>query len=329
MDSSIMRPKTLLLDVDNTLYDWIGFFGPALRGMCSRLSELSGIAVSTLYTDFRRVFRKHGTVEYSFALQELQSLNKLHPTVHGSDLVDLYLDAVKVFQFRRRAHLRTYPGVREGLSQLRKAGLRIYAVTDANRFQIIMRLRQLRLDQLLDGVCSVQDHQTVDERELARIRRDPGREYGAAIGRDLVLPVGLRKPNPDVLRWLLQELDVRPTEVVYVGDSLAKDIRMAQESEVYDCWAAYGIRFSSVDMHTLIRVTDWPPEAVQAALSATPQSLGIFPSCTARSFEDVVKIATTSHMYRPPRGRWRRASSQLPLFDLGTSMGTGPQARLN
>ena len=324
MGSSIMRPKALLLDVDNTLYDWIGFFGPALRGMCSRLSELSGISVARLYSDFKSVFCEHGTVEYSFALQELRSLRELHPTIRGADLVDRYLDAIRVFQFRRRIHLRTYPGVRDGLSQLRRAGLRIYAVTDANRFQIIMRLRQLRLDKLMDGVCSVQDHQMVDEQELARIRRDPNREYGVAIGQDLILPDGLRKPNPDVLRWLLEELDVGPAEVVYVGDSLAKDIRMAQESDVYDCWAAYGIRFSSVDMHTLVRVTDWPLEAVQAALSATPQSLGIFPSFIARSFKDVVEVATTSPMHRPSRERWRGASTQLPLFDLGASAGTGP-----
>lgn len=324
MDSSIMRPKVLLLDVDNTLYNWIGFFGPALRGMCSRLSELSGISVATLYEDFKSVFRKHKTVEYSFALQELRSLNELHPSVRGAELVDTYFDAIRVFQLRRRTHLRTYPGVREGLSELRRSGLRIYAVTDANRFQIVMRLRQLRLDKLLDGVCSVRDHYTVDEGELARIRRDPDREYGKVIGRDLVLPEGLRKPNPEVLGWLLEELNVDPTEVVYVGDSLTKDIRMAQVSAVYDCWAAYGMRFSSVDMHTLIRVTDWPPEAVQAALSATPQSLGIFPSFIALSFADVVALATTSHKRRPPRRRWCSANKQLPLFDLGASVGTGP-----
>ncbi len=112
------RCNTLLADLDNTLYDWMAYFVPAFRAMVVYLSKETGIDVDTLMADFATVFRRHGSVEYSFAIEELETLARLHPELTPIERVNKYWDAVVSFQRLRRQKLRPYPGVQEMLSKL-------------------------------------------------------------------------------------------------------------------------------------------------------------------------------------------------------------------
>jgi len=327
MDSVLGRKSAkcsvgvVLLDLDNTLYDWLGFFGPAMRGLCTRLGELSGVSASILYDDFKTVFSAHGSVEYTFALQELPSLRRLHPESSGPEIVHQYFGAVELYQSRRRRYLRLYGGVRSGIQAIRSLGIRVVAVSDAHRFHVVNRLKQLRIIDELDAVCCVPDLPGIDAAEISAIRRFPSERYSTTAAWELPLPAGIRKPDPHLLRWLLSELEVAPELTLYVGDSLLKDIPMAQQADVYDCWAAYGTHYSPLDMATLVRVTNWPPKAVEAALNATPEKLGIHPNSTALCFADVLDLVTT------PREKWPRgAHSSTPhtqlAFDFGAEAST-------
>ena len=155
MGTHLIETRALLLDMDNTLYDWLGYYGPALRGMCSRLSELTGCSSSQLYEELKDVFTEHSTVEYSFAIQELPSVQSSRPDLSGAQLAQEYFGAIAAFQRRRRSYLRLYPGVRAGLQLARSLGLVLFAVTDARRFQAIQRLQQLRIFNLFHGICCV------------------------------------------------------------------------------------------------------------------------------------------------------------------------------
>lgn len=320
MGTWLAGTRALLLDLDNTLYDWVAFFAPALRGMCRALSEMTGIPQDRLFQEFRIVFRSHGTVEYSFALQELPSIVALHPDRSGAEIVDIYRPVVDVFQQRRRAFLRPYPGVATGLATLREAGCRVFGVTDSRSFQAANRLRQLKLDGLIEGLFSVTDHFQPDEQTVARIRRFPSEYYDSRVQTRVSLPVGIRKPSPAVLDYVRGALELDPAACVYVGDSLVKDIAMAQQAGIYDCWAAYGARVSPVDFSTLVRVTDWSPDAVREALQASPETLQIFPSFAASSFDDVVGLALTEPKHRPPQQVLRLPLKQRPLFELGPAI---------
>lgn len=327
MGAGVTRAEVVLLDLDNTLYDWLGFFGPAMRGMCARLSELSGISTAQLYRDFREVFTRHGSVEYSFAIQELPSLRALHPDLPRGELVKRYFDAIEMYQHRRRRFLRLYRGVADGLKRLRSLGIGVFAVSDAHRFHVRNRLRQLGIADLLDGVCSVIDHEPAPAKELAAIRRFDASQYDSPVRNELVLPANVRKPSPEVLDWLLVRLGVRREHAMYVGDSLVKDIQMAQRAGVYDCWAAYGTVYSPLDMGTLVRVTNWPPDTVEVVLNATPESLGIQPSFVVESFSQVVGLAGTPPAEWPrPSGGPRGVPRQLPLFELSPEASAGAVA---
>jgi FMN phosphatase YigB (HAD superfamily) len=296
------RMRVVFFDLDNTLYDWARFFAPAMRGMCVHLSGLTGIPSSQLYMDFRNVFAEHGSVEYSWALQELSSLRKLHPGANGPDIVQTYRTAIDVFQHRRRKWLKLYPGVAEGLRYLRDAGIGRIAVTDAHKWQSANRIRQLKLDRLIDGLVAREDHADPSADEVAEIRRFSQAYYETGVRR-FDLPEGLRKPNPDLLLWLLKELDLKAEDCMYVGDSLPKDIAMAQAVGLLDCWAQYGTGFSSVDMWTLSQVTPWSAAAVEANLRPVPEHAGIYPTLIASSFGDVVDYATEGNLERERGGR--------------------------
>lgn len=323
MGSWLDRPKAILLDLDNTLYDWVGFFAPALRGMCRTLGEMTGIPSETLFSEFKEVFRQHGTVEYSFALQELPSLLALHPGESGVDFVTRYRPAIEVFQHRRRTFLHPYPGVISGLKLLRESGFQIYGVTDSRRFQAENRLKQLRLDRLMDGLCCVSDHAVPDADIVASIRRAPDDHYRSQIQNVFLFPVGVRKPSNQVLEFVGKSIGIDYRDCIYVGDSLAKDIAMAQDAAVYDCWAEYGARVSALDFATLVRVTDWPRAAVQEALHPSPDRLSIYPSCSAMSFDEIVALALTAPEDRPPRRTPIRPQRQLALFEVGPEMTGG------
>jgi hypothetical protein len=87
---------------------------------------------------------------------------------------------------------------------------------------------------------------------------------------------------------------------------------------VYDCWAAYGTQYSVVDMASLVRVTHWSPAAVASAVDATPDSIGIQPSYTAYSFEDVVKLVTKPRSEWAPRIAASFMPKQIPLFEIAS-----------
>lgn len=323
MGARLSRRRILLLDLDNTLYDWVRFFAPAMRGMCRRMSEMTGIPLPTLFDEFKAVFITHGTVEYTFALQELPSLVALHPGETGAQIADRYRPAIEVFQRRRRAYLRPYPGVRQGIETLRSVGYEIYGVTDSQRFQAENRLRQLRLDRVLDGLCCRADHAIPDVDTVAALRRMPANHYSSELRAVIVLPSGLRKPTPGVLDFVVSALNADYSSCLYVGDSLVKDVLMAQLGGIYDCWAAYGSRVSPLDFATVVRVSDWSKRAVREALNPSPDRLKIFPSVIADSFESVVELALLDPADRPPRHVGRLAPRQLSLLEIGPQLTSG------
>lgn len=315
MGAWLTRRKALLLDIDNTLYDWVAFFGPAFRGMCQTLSEMTGIPTETLWSEFKAVFARHGTVEYSFALQELPSIINLHPQATAAELVATYRPAIEVFQHRRRLYLHLYPGVREGMTLLHEAGYEIFAVTDSRRFQAEYRVRQIGLDRLLDGLCCVPDHPVPDEGTIAAIRRHQSDQYTSCIKNVIQLPAGLRKPSPSVLDFVVAALGVDFRSCLYAGDSLTKDVVMSQQAGIYDCWAEYGTKVSPLDFGTLVRITDWPTRAVKDALTPSPKRLRIQPSFSAQSFDAIVTLALMRPEERPLQQRPVKIPRQPSLLD--------------
>jgi hypothetical protein len=74
---------------------------------------------------------------------------------------------------------------------------------------------------------------------------------------------GSKKPDATVLKAILADLNVPEEECIYVGDSLFKDVAMAQDAGVEDVWARYGQAQSRPEYDLLREVTHWSDADVQ------------------------------------------------------------------
>ena len=61
----------------------------------------------------------------------------------------------------------------------------------------------------------------------------------------------------------MKDIGASPEHTIYVGDSLMKDIAMAQDAGVIDVYAKYGESRDSSTYELLRRVTHWSAEDVQ------------------------------------------------------------------
>jgi len=259
LQSRVGPISLLVTDLDNTLYDWFEVWYESFTALLGGISDISGVSADVLEPEIRRVHQQRGTSEYSHLIQELPTLVALHP---DQDLREIYAPAIKAAQEARRSSLRLYPGVREALDDLHARGVTIAAYTESQAFYTASRIRNLGLDGVIDVLFSSPDHDLPKGVTPESMRTQPEDYYGLKATTHRNTPKGLLKPSPEVLRSIVDDL-ADSKGVVYVGDSLMKDVAMAQDVGVHDALAAYG----AVQLHPgyalLRRVSHWTDEDVE------------------------------------------------------------------
>jgi len=243
---------TVITDLDNTLYDWVAMWGAAFTAMLRVLVERSGIEQTVIEAEAREIHRKYGTSEYSFLIEALPSLRRKHP---GQNLTEVYADAIRAYREARVSSLRPYPTVLDGLAALKAKGCLVIGYTDSRAFYSAHRIRTLGLDGVLDYLFSPPDHDVPGTLSEVRSQSPEAYEFKKTIHRHT--PEGEVKPNPQVLTDILRAVGATQDRTVYVGDSLMKDILMAQEAGVTDVFAQYGLAQHREEYELLRRVSHW------------------------------------------------------------------------
>ena len=147
------QPSVVVLDADNTLYDWIAYFAGSLRSAAFELRTWAGGTMPAILDDLRSIYRRHGTVEYGFYLQELPELSPLRG--HNRVVME---HVIETFRRRRAETLVPYPGVQDGLTAMRSAGIRVVVVSDASQFHLLSRLDELALLGDIEAVYCAADY---------------------------------------------------------------------------------------------------------------------------------------------------------------------------
>jgi phosphoglycolate phosphatase-like HAD superfamily hydrolase len=258
MGASPSRPTVTVLvtDMDNTLFDWLGMWQAAFGAMLERLTADSGMARETLEREFYALHQRYGTTEYAFAIQELPSLRARHPP---EDLPARYAPAIEAYRTVRRQTLRLYSGVLDTLRTIRAAGTLVVAYTESRAYYADYRVRTLGLDRVLDYLYSPPDHALPEGVTPSLIRRYPPEHYRLHGTVHRHTPEGVWKPAAAVLLGILRDVGAEPGEAAYVGDSLIKDVAMAQAARVMDVFARYGDVRNRPGYALLRRVTHWSP----------------------------------------------------------------------
>ncbi|NLV27506.1 MAG: HAD-IA family hydrolase [Methanomicrobiales archaeon] len=131
------RFRALLVDLDNTLYD----FGKAKESACEEVVKLVGKGTTDdLIREF--IFSPYG-VESPYAIQSFLSRQDIHDPEIFNQVVTAYTQA-------KINAIVAYPGVYETLLQIQAAGIKVGAVTNASEEHATERLIHIQVAGLLD-----------------------------------------------------------------------------------------------------------------------------------------------------------------------------------
>ena len=282
---AVMSKKLLVCDLDNTLYDWVGYFVTSFYSMVDKVIELTKCEREQLLDDFRAVHRKHHDSEHPFSVLETKTVRDHFSGYSTRDIATRLDPALHAFNISRKNSLQVYPGVYDVLEHLRQDGMKLVAHTESNFFAAVDRLGRLELDPFFERVyCRTRtrpDHPDPDSRRqwFDRYSVDKYVEFSG----------DKRKPNAKVLRDICSRERVNVQNTAYVGDSMARDMVMAKGAGVYAILAEYGARHSVDEYSRLVRVTHWTEEDVAREEELKEESKNIVPDAILKnSFTEIV-----------------------------------------
>jgi FMN phosphatase YigB (HAD superfamily) len=279
-----MIRKLILVDVDNTLYDWPAFFAPSFRAMVHALKRELGLPEEQLYSEFRAVFAKWQSLEYAFAIQALESVRDLST----ERIQHLIRQGRGAFLRVQRTRLRPYGSVTETLGWLLEQGHVVVGVTNSPIFLAQKRLYDLGLDSLLTGLVAWEGFEP--ETDPSNAGFVPlSRKRGKTRFKKLVaVPISDCKPNKKHYEIALATFGGRPDDAWAVGDSLLKDLEPASRLGIRTIWARYGADHDPAekDASTLLKITHWSKSEISRAYDKT----AFEPDHTIDSFEELKKI---------------------------------------
>jgi phosphoglycolate phosphatase len=238
-----MAIRLVVTDMDNTLYSWIDYIVPAVEAMVTTVAQATGAPKLKVVQSLKAVYTKYESNEYPYALQESSLFHEFNEFASFDKLV---IDPARAaFAEARRKYLRPYKGVVETLAALKERRIIVVALTDAPRNPAEQRVKRLGLDQLLTALYTMPgftfpsgpDGSALVSAEI--VQKETKGEYRAACPA-IELPREHEKPHPAGLERILKTYGLKGSEVLVVGDSVKKDVAVAQALGCHDCWAEYG-----------------------------------------------------------------------------------------
>lgn len=266
--------KLLITDLDDTLYDWTGFFVPAFYAMAEEISSMTHIEMPVLLEEYHKVHQELGTLEFPYATLRLPSIRTHFAGLSDTQMKKILRPAFNRFNTIREEYLHLFPGVKETLEHLRQRGVDIIGYTESSQENGFYRLQKLGVDgyfkHVYAFVSSFKSAYAVDGR---------------------VKTVQTKKPDVDVLLQILEAEGRTPQDVMYVGDSLIKDIYMAKHAGVTAVWAQYPETNKELGKK-LYAITSWTEEdfVLERRLTRHMDESGIKPDYIISAFPQLLDI---------------------------------------
>ncbi|WP_104017817.1 HAD family hydrolase [Roseovarius nitratireducens] len=277
-------PKhVILVDIDNTLYDWPKFFAPSFRAMCHALRRVLNVPLDELIRDFKSVYAQHDTLEYAFSIQELSVVKDMD----RAEVAELIRIGRGAFSKVKRYHLEPYPGVIQGLEYLRKHGHVAISVTNSPLYLAQKRLYELGLDKYISGIVAWEGIDPPDEVDTNFVKRTKRKR--TRIDRIETFKKPDAKPSTKPYQIALSMLKNEEIgEIWAIGDSLNKDLFPASTLGIRTIWAKYGAEFDpdSRDNQTLLKITNWS----DAEVAHTYDANSFKPDYRVESFSEICQL---------------------------------------
>lgn len=278
------RYDTLVLDLDNTVYDWTSYYAGTLQAMIDVLVGPLEITRDDLIAQFRDVYARKGSVEYAFVVQELEATGEMS----RSKVAKLIDSAQRAFAEARRRLLCPYAGVEQTLAHARARGVVIIAVTNAPLFQAHRRLRQLGLVRHFDALAAWEGFE-IPKRDpfVGEIRERSRRgDYAPTVPTFFSFKRRSLKPRNEMFRWAMEVTRSTPERTIAVGDSIEKDVVPAMSLGAAGAWSAYGARPQDDHFELLLKVTPWQKREIAKTYSEVNPANCV----TLEDFSELVEV---------------------------------------
>jgi FMN phosphatase YigB (HAD superfamily) len=183
--------RLLILDMDNTLYDWRSHFCAVFEPLVAAVSDLIAESTPVLKRQFRAIHQSEGHMECAAVVRRLPSVAgwMQRAPARGSEIDRLVDRLVEL----GRSNLQPYPGVRQALTATAQEGWGIVVFTESPAAVAAERLHAMNLIDLVEVVYGAQGF--LGTAPPPRIRSVP-------------LPPFM-KPASDILRGILQRATTR------------------------------------------------------------------------------------------------------------------------
>lgn len=250
-------PKLLITDLDNTLYDWVSYFSQSFEALVDSIVEITGIEKSILLRDFKDVHQKYNSSERPFATLEVKAIIDHFGTSDKEILKNKLSPAFQRFSEKRKETLKLYEGVTSTLAKFKSEGVKIVGHTESYEVNSVYRAKKLGLDQYLSHIYTIGSNSSSHP--------DKSKPMFETSDADWVvkLPEEDRKPNPRLVLDICAREGISPSDAYYIGDSIVKDVSMANAAGINSVWAKYGKDFQSANWKLLVSITHWSDEDVR------------------------------------------------------------------
>ncbi len=195
--------KAILLDLDNTLVDFMKFKAEACEAAVKAMIRHGlrmerGAAMKKLFQMYNKLGIEEGKIFQKF-LGEMT----------GKVDYNILSNAIIAYRKMRFGNLKSYPDVERTLQKLKKKGFKLAIISDAPRLKCWLRLATIGLTDFFDAVVAYED-------------------------------TGKKKPHHLPFQKALRKLHCGAKEAIMVGDNLSRDIEGAKKMGIVTVYAAYG-----------------------------------------------------------------------------------------
>lgn len=237
-----------IIDLDNTLFDWVGFLTSALDAMVAEAATLLATDQKLVCAQLAQVHARYANIEQPFALLDIPEVGLRYSSDSVRAVAHLS-PAFAAFDAARKTRLRPYPGVVEALDWLQSNQVSVAFYTDSSWVNAVAKLRQCDLLRFAALLVAQPYRESRARSRHEDFHDDP---------RLIILDEAERKPSIDVIRRILGSCNADSQSSVMIGDSIYRDIVPASYVGLGTIWARYGTYVDPMSAQRLWRYTHWP-----------------------------------------------------------------------
>jgi HAD superfamily hydrolase (TIGR02253 family) len=211
--------KAVVFDLDNTLVDFMAMKKQSIDAAIGAMID-AGLKLSREEIQQRidKIYQERG-MEFQSVFDQLlyDEFKKVNHKILSAGAV--------AYRRAREAALVPYPHVYSTLMDLLKMGMKLGVVSDAPSKEAWLRLTYLNFHHIFDHIVTFED-------------------------------TGVRKPNPEPFKKILQLLHVEPSSALMVGDWAERDVVGASKVGMKTVFARYGDVFETKESNADYEVND-------------------------------------------------------------------------